>query len=81
MTDGFRHPLPTAVLPLPRELRGCVGAFLGQGQRGDLSLSLLFIRHGARDHMKRCTLCPRCRQTHTYCRLCTACDQELWLEM
>ena len=75
MTDGFRRSLPTAVLPLSRELRGCVGAFLGQGQPGDLGLSLLFIRHGARDHSHRCG------QRHTYCWLCTSCDRELWLEM
>lgn len=77
----FRRPLMTANLPLPRELRVHVGSFLGQAQRGDMSLALILIRNGARARMKRCTPCARCGVTHTYKHMCTSCDVELWMEM
>lgn len=77
----FRLPLPTSALPLPRELRGHVGTFLGQGLPGDLQLSLVLLRHGAQQRMKRCTLCPGCRQTYTYNALCTSCDNAAWMDM
>lgn len=78
----FRRPLKTAILPLPRELRVHVGSFLGQAQRGDMSLALILIRYGsARERMKPCTPCARCRTTHTYNQVCASCDDELWREM
>ena len=79
--DGFRLPLPTAQLPLPRDMRDLIGLFLGQGRAGDLSLALVLIRHGARERMKRCTPCRRCHRTCTYTACCTACDRVLWMEM
>jgi len=77
-TWRFRQPLPTAALPLPRELRGHIGTFLGYGVRGDLRLGLSIIRYGSLPRRKRCTPCRHCEQTRTYNVLCAACDAYLW---
>jgi len=58
--SSFRARSRVAELPLPRELRWLVGSYL-VGTRGDMSLTLLLIQHGARERMKRCTPCQRCR--------------------
>ena len=66
-----------AELPLPREVRWLVSSYL-VGTRGDMSLALCLIQHGARERMKRCTLCPGCRRIRTYNQYCSACEQALW---